>query len=656
MIRKALTLFIAALLFSFLAGAQILDPVKWSYELKKIDKNEYDLILKAKIDSNWHLYSQKLPGGGPVPTSFTFDSSAKIQFIGKVQEKSKPIEQYDSNFAMMLKFYAKEAIFVQRVIVKSDLDSIKGKLEFMSCDNKQCLPPKDIDFAFVLKAPEMDAQGDMSLWLFLIGAFGAGLVALITPCVFPMVPMTVSFFMHGAKKRSHSIRSALIFGASITAIYTVVGSVVAVIFGPDFVHWISTNWIPNVLFFIIFVIFAASFLGMFEITLPSWMITKSDKKADKGGASGAFFMALTTVLISFSCTGPIVAIIIVKSISGEILKPVLGMFSFGLAFSLPFTLFALFPSWLNNLPKSGGWLNAVKVVLGFLELALGLKFLSVADQTYHWGILDREIYLAFWIVIFFLMGLYLLGKLKFAHDSEVTHISVPRLLLAIITFTFVIYLVPGMFGAPLKALSGYLPPQQTHDFDLNAIIRKNAKEIIFSNANNNNSDTTAKKRKELCEKPKYADFLTLPQGLDGYFDYDQALACARAQKKPLFIDFTGHGCVNCREMEAKVWSDSKVLSLLSDKYVVVALYVDDKKSLPQNEWVTSIYDGKVKKDIGTKFADLQVTKFGVPSQPFYVLLDNDGKVLVKPRAYNLNIQAFVDFLENGIKEFDKRTK
>lgn len=653
MMRKIFILVVGAIFISLFSNAQILDPVKWKFELKKIDKDLYDLVFKAKIDSNWHVYSQTIPDGGPVPTLFTFDSNAKVQYIGKVQETSKLIEEYDSNFKMMLKYYGLEAVFVQRVKVNGDLDSIKGRLEFMSCDNKQCLPPKEVEFAFVLKSPEMDSQSDQSLWWFLLTAFGAGLLALITPCVFPMVPMTVSFFMHGEKKRSHSIRNALIFGASITAIYTIVGSVVAVIFGPDFAHWISTHWLPNVLFFIIFVLFAASFLGMFEITLPSWMITKSDSKADKGGASGAFFMALTTVLISFSCTGPIVGYLIVASISGEILKPVLGMFTFGLAFSIPFTLFALFPSWLKNMPKSGGWLNAVKVILGFLELALGLKFLSVADQTYHWGILDREVYIAFWIVIFFLMGMYLLGKLKFAHDSDHSYLGVPRLILAIITFTFVMYLVPGMFGAPLKALSGYLPPQHTHDFDLNAIIRNNAKEIIESGANNISTDTT-KSRKALCEPAKYADILTLPHGLEGYFDYDQALACARAQKKPLFIDFTGHGCVNCREMEANVWSDSKVLSLLKNKYVVVALYVDDKLDLPQKEWVTSSYDGKVKKNIGTKFADLQVTKFGVNAQPFYVLLDNEGEVLVKPRAYDLNVQAFVDFLENGVKEFDKR--
>jgi thiol:disulfide interchange protein DsbD len=320
------------------------------------------------------------------------------------------------------------------------------------------------------------------------------------------------------------------------------------------------------------------------------------------------------------------------------------MFGFSLAFALPFTLFAFFPSMLSNLPKSGGWLNSVKVVLGFLELALGLKFLSVADQTYHWGILDREIYIAFWIVIFFLMGMYLLGKIKFAHDSEIPFLSVPRLTLAIITFTFVMYLIPGMFGAPLKFLSGYLPPQQTHDFDLNAIVRDNVK--LYSGSGGGGAEV-----QEICETPRYHEFLHLPHGLEGYFDYDQAVACAKEQNKPIFIDFTGHGCVNCREMEANVWSDPKVLKRLREDFIVVALYVDDKTKIPEDEWVTSTYDGKVKKTIGKKYADLQITKFGVNAQPFYVLMGHDGEVLAQPRAYDLDVNAFVDFLETGIKNF-----
>ena len=654
MTKRFLTLFLLLSIFSLRLSSQILDPVKWSFSVNKISSKEYELIFTAKIDKKWHLYSQVIPPDGPKPTLFDFDTLKSFEFVGKTIEKSKPVEKFDSNFSMMLKFYEDEAVFVQKVKIKDKVDSIKGYIEFMSCDDKQCVAPEPVEFAFVLETPKVTGTDQSSLWGFLFIAFIAGLLALITPCVFPMVPMTVSFFMHSEKSRARSIRNALIFGLSIIGIFTVIGSVIAILFGADFANWVSTHWLPNILFFLIFLIFAASFLGMFEITLPSWMVNKADKQADKGGASGAFFMALTTVLVSFSCTGPIVGALLVESVEGQVLKPVLGMLAFSLAFSIPFTLFAIFPSWLSNLPKSGGWLNSVKVVLGFLELALGLKFLSIADQTYHWGILDREVYLAFWIVIFALTGFYLLGKLKFSHDTDLPHIGVPRLMLAIITFAFVVYLIPGMFGAPLKALSGYLPPQQTHDFDINAIIRDNAKYIMQNQTNK--TITAPDSGKGTCEAPKYADFLHLPHGLEGYFDYDQALACAKAQNKPLFIDFTGHGCVNCREMEANVWSDPKVLELLKTKYVVVALYVDDKKSLPESEWFKSTYDGKTKKTIGAKFADLQITRFGVNAQPFYVLLDHQGQLLVPPRAYDLNVQKFVDFLEKGCAEFEKRSK
>jgi thiol:disulfide interchange protein DsbD len=528
----------------------------------------------------------------------------------------------------------------------------------MCCDDEKCLPPTEVEFEFRFNedkastAPvSMDAEGklkdDSGLWWLFFLSFGAGLLAILTPCVFPMIPMTVTFFMHDTDNKKKAKFQALVYGFSIIAIYTIVGTVVAVTLGANFANWLSTHWLPNVLFFLIFVFFAASFLGMFEITLPSWMINKTDKQADKGGFTGAFFMAFTLVLVSFSCTGPIVGAILVKSAGGEILEPIVGMFGFSLAFALPFSLFAFFPSLLSNLPKSGGWLNSVKVVLGFLELALGLKFLSIADQTYHWGILDREIYLAFWIVIFTLMGFYLLGKLKFAHDSDLPYISVPRALLAIITFSFVIYMVPGMFGAPLKALSGYMPPQQSHDFDMNQIVRDNLKVATFSGG-----EITEKP--DECERPKYADFLHLPHGLEGYFDYDQALACAKAMDKPLFIDFTGHGCVNCREMEANVWSAPEVFRRLRDDYIVVALYVDDKTKLAQDEWVESSYDGKMKKTVGKVYADLQITRFDVNAQPYYVLLDTDGEVLVNPRAYDLDVDEFIDFLDRGLEEFQKR--
>lgn len=491
------------------------------------------------------------------------------------------------------------------------------------------------------------------LFFFLI-SFLAGLAAILTPCVFPMIPMTVTFFMKDKENKAKGKAQALVYGFSIIAIYTFIGSILAVVAGPEFANFLSTHWLPNVLFFLIFLFFAASFLGMFEIVLPSSLINKSDAKADKGGFIGAIFMAVTLVLVSFSCTGPIVGAILVESAGGAILKPIVGMFGFSLAFALPFTLFAFFPGWLSNLPKSGGWLNSVKVVLGFIELALGLKFLSVADQTYHWGILDREVYLALWIVIFTLMGLYLLGKLKFSHDSNMPYIKVPRLMLAIATFSFVVYLIPGMFGAPLKALSGYLPPSSTHDFDIDDKLIENSF-MIQDQLNQAGQVSVTKSGNTPCEAPKYADYLHLPHGLKGYFDYDQALECARKQNKPLFIDFTGHGCVNCREMEANVWADPQVLKRLKNDFVVVALYVDDKKiQLPEDEWITSSFDGKIKKTLGKKYSDFQISRYNVNAQPYYVLLDYNEQILVQPRGYNLNVAEFVEFLDKGIAEYHKR--
>ncbi|WP_242916134.1 cytochrome c biogenesis protein CcdA [Pontibacter liquoris] len=478
-----------------------------------------------------------------------------------------------------------------------------------------------------------------SLWAFILVAFGSGLVALLTPCVFPMVPMTVSFFT-GSNSRAQGIVKALFYGLSIIAIYTIIGTVVARLFGADGANFLSTHWLPNVLFFLVFVVFAMSFFGLFEITLPSSFLTKVDAQADRGGWVGIFFMAFTLVLVSFSCTGPIVGSILVASAGGETLRPIAGMFGFSLAFALPFTLFAIFPSWLSSLPKSGGWLNSVKVVLGFIELALALKFLSVADQVYHWRLLDREVYLALWIVIFTLMGFYLLGKLKFSHDSELKYIGVPRLFLAIATFAFVVYLVPGLFGAPLKALSGYLPPQSTHDFDLNRIAHQNA-----------GGGTSIASAGELCATPKYGDLFELPHGLKGYFDLEQAKKCSEEQGKPIFIDFTGHGCVNCREMEANVWSDPAVLQRLRDNYIIAALYVDDKTELPQSERYVSTYDQKEKTTIGKKYADYQITKFNVNAQPYYVLMNAQEDVLVTPIAYDLNVENFTKFLDAGVAAY-----
>ncbi len=654
--------------------SKILEPVKWTFEAKKVTDKTYDLYFNATIDKGYHLYSVDVPEDGPLPTVFEFEKSSDFELVGEPVELTKPIEEYDDVFKMKIRFFNNKASFKQRIKIKSDKKDIPvtGEIAYMSCNDVGCVALyTDYEFHINGKKDEViagaketagtepnavETAGDKDrgsiditgkkkgLWGFFILSFLGGLIAILTPCVFPMIPMTVSFFMKDEENKAKGKFEALIYGLSIILIYTFIGSILAVIAGPNIANWLSTHWLPNILFFLIFVIFAFSFFGMFEITLPHWMVNKSDEKADKGGLMGPVFMALTLVLVSFSCTGPIVGTILVESAGGEVLKPIVGMFGFSLAFALPFTLFAFFPSWLQGLPKSGGWLNSVKVVLGFLELALGLKFLSIADQTYHWHILDREVYLAFWIVIFFLMGLYLLGKLKFAHDDDVPFIGVPRLLLAIVTFTFVVYMIPGMFGAPLKALSGYLPPQSTIDFDMNKIVRENVK--TFGGGGTNGNEV-----KEICETPKYHEFLHLPHGLEGYFDYDQAVACAKEQNKPIFIDFTGHGCVNCREMEANVWSDPKVLKRLRNDYIVLALYVDDKYELPENEWIKSTYDGKLKKTIGKKYADFQITRFGVNAQPFYVLMDADGNVLAQPRAYDLNVDAFVNFLDTGLKNF-----
>lgn len=710
------TVFTLSLIFllSSISFSQILEPVKWAYEKKELGNNEFELVLKASIEKKWHLYSQFVPEGGPVKTSFYFYDKQGVEFLGddvKIIEEASFEKENDTDFIvsftepagheekdpmfenMLVKYFESGAEFTRKIrVTTSDPLILSGYIYFMCCDDTKCLPPNDenkFEFAFnnaaakqtsdekpasegtnkveiseisigsqetktetgqykrtteilkdksVLQRANLDDLTNKSLWELFIFSILAGLAAILTPCVFPMIPMTVSFFMKEQKVKGKL--QAIVFGVSIILIYTVVGTLIAVTLGVNFANWLSTHWLPNVLFFLIFVIFAASFFGMFELTLPNWLISKSDSKADKGGMTGAFFMAFTLVLVSFSCTGPLVGAILVKAATGAWLEPIVGMLGFSVAFALPFTLFAFFPSWMNKLPKSGGWLNSVKVILGFIELALGLKFLSVADQTYHWGILDREVYLAFWIIIFILMGFYLLGKVKFAHDSEVKFISVPRLTLVIITFSFVAYLIPGMFGAPLKALSGYLPPMTTHDFDLENIARQN------SSMPGNLTQESA-----ICETPKYHEFLHLPHGIEGYFDYEQGLACAKKLNKPIYIDFTGHGCVNCREMEANVWSDPGVLKKLKEDFVVISLYVDDKTQLPESEWILSSADGKLKKSIGKIYADMQIYNFNVNAQPYYILLGHNGDLLAKPRAYNLNVDEFISFLDTGLNNF-----
>ena len=686
-------LFFISVLFTSNFYAQIVKPVKWTGSVKELPNGEALLMFDATIQAKWHLYGQFFPEGGPIRLSFGFEQNKSFKKVGKVSESPAPKKEHDDIFDIDVQYFTGKASFSQKIKVLSEKDfTVKVQIEGQACSDEDgsCVP-LDGEFELNVKgipqkpsseikdtsridtinktaetkidsvikneivtlpdtgniAPVSNVNSNIGLndgsliWLFWI-SFVAGLFAILTPCVFPMIPMTVSFFMKRSESKANGRFQALFYGLSIIIIYTVIGTLVAVIFGVNFANWLSTHWLPNILFFLIFILFAASFLGMFEITLPSWMINKSDEQVDKGGFWAPFFMAFTLVLVSFSCTGPLVGAILVKSAGGAVLEPIIGMLGFSLAFALPFTLFAFFPAWLNNLPKSGGWLNSVKVVLGFIEIALGFKFLSVADQTYHWGILDREIYIAIWIVLAILLGIYFLGKIKFAHDSDTKYVSVPRFSLAVISFTFAVYLIPGMFGAPLKALSGYLPPLSGHDFDISAIIREN--------------QAVASGEQELPEKPKYGELLHIPHGIKGYFDYDQGLRVAKKLNKPLYIDFTGHGCVNCREMEANVWSDPRVLKMLMNEYLVVALYVDDKTDLPEGEWVTSKFDGKIKKTIGKKNADFQISRFQVNAQPYYVLLDTNGNLLVEPRAYNLDVEGFITFLESGLKEFENRNK
>ena len=671
---KLITLLV--LMFPFVAKAQMVEPVQWSVETEKLGNNEYNLVFKAEIEDGWHLYSQYTPFGGPMPLYFEFTDTLGIERIGGVVEPKATIH-YSDIFEIDEHFFEKEAVFTQRVKLLDETATVAGVISGQSC-KEQCVQ-LTYDFEFQLGEPvvveetttKSDAAGSKGGGLFgmLLGAVIWGLAALMTPCVFPMIPMTVSFFLHGSESKAEGRFKAIMYYVFIVVLYTLPIAALILIarFGggedstASIFNWISTSWI-NIIFFLIFMVFAASFFGAFEIQLPSSWVNKSDsKQSSSKGLGGVFFMALTLVLVSFACTGPIVGTALIQSLSGEFWAPILTMLVFAMTFGLPFALCALFPSLLQNMPKSGGWLNSVKVVLGFVEIALGFKFLSVADQTYHWGLLDREVYLAIWIVVFTLLGLYLLGKIKFAHDSDVQHLSVFRLVLCIVVFTFVVYMIPGMWGAPLKALSGYLPPQQTMDFDLQRINQENSDKVInyvdakMSNISVQTENVNKKVTSVLCEEPKYADFLHLPHGLKGYFDYEQGLACAKAQNKPIYIDFTGHGCVNCREMEANVWSDPRVLEMLRDDYVIIALYVDDKTTLPEDEWMVNSKGKKKKTSIGSKNSTFQISKFEANAQPYYCLMGHNGEVLVEPRSYNLDKDAFVDFLKKGIENFNNGT-
>ncbi len=664
---KRITLLTSILIiFSYGVFAQIVDPVKWKYKSKSTGEGIAEIIFEANIDMNWHLYSQYFDEGGPVRTTFYIDESDKFELIGTPSESPEPEEVMDEVFNMKVKYFSHKVTFVQQIkVLTTESFVITGSIEFQVCQDDKCVyfnpdfkvkvegakpaqtvavdplsPIVDLTEK-ISSEPESESK---SIWGFLLLSFVLGLAGVLTPCVFPMIPMTMSFFMQGESSKFNSIIKALIFGVSIVVLYASVGLIVSLTSaGADFTTGLSTHWIPNTIFFVLFIAFAASFFGMFEIILPSGLANKADKQVDKGGYLASFFMAFTLVVVSFSCTGPIVGVLLVKAAAGAVLEPLIGMFAFGLAFALPFTLFAIFPRMLKGLPKSGGWMNSVKVVLGFIILAFSLKFIANIDQTYHLNILSRDVYLAIWIVIFTLLGIYLLGKLKFSHDSEIPFISVPRLVIAMVSFTFALYLLPGLFGADLNAVSALIPPKSAQQFDISK------SQVVVSIL-----DSQGDEPMSLCENPKYGGILHLPHGLEGYFDYEQGMACAKKLNKPVLLDFKGHACANCKEMENKVWSNPKVLKRLQDDYLIIALYVDDRTKLPEDEWVTSTYDGKAKKTLGKKYADFQITKYSINSQPYYVLIDTNGETLVEPKGYDLNIDNFIKFLDSGVEEFKKK--
>ena len=650
---------ILATLLAIVTATAAAQNVKWSAEADSAGDGLYRIVLTAKIDKGWHMYDLGPYESGPNPTVITF-SSDDAATEGAMEVLSEPRRYVDKMFNCEIGTFEGRAQFAQNVRLAEGRESAEVKIgiEWMVCDDESCMPPDDTELTVkigtaaeatstetVAATPAKDAAGSGSLWALIIEAVLWGFAALLTPCVFPMVPMTVSYFLKGEGGPARGRLRAALYGLFIVALYTVpIAAIILItrVVGGDAVtadifNWLATHWLPNIIFFIVFMVFAASFFGAFEITMPSWLVNKSDSKADTKGLGGIFFLALTLVLVSFSCTGPIVGSVLIKSTSGEFWTPIITMLAFSAAFALPFTVFALFPSMLKSLPKSGGWLNSVKVVIGFLEVALGLKFLSVADQTYHWGLLDREVYLAIWIVVFSLMGLYLLGKIKFAHDSDVPYLGVGRLTLVIVVFSFVVYMIPGMWGASLKALSGYLPPMHTQDF----VAGGNGVAVAAPTTSHSGSAVAP-------GHGRYSEFLHLPHGLEGFFDLAEAQAYAKEVGKPVFVDFTGHGCVNCREMEARVWSDPEVLQLLRDEFVICALYVDDKTQLPESEWVTTD-TGKVLKSLGKINSHYALTTYGVNAQPYYVLLgSSDGRVLVDPIGRNLDPKAFAEFLRAGI--------
>lgn len=681
--KKAVALVAALLIGSVASFAQAPEATaKWSVSSKVVSENVYELTFKASIVDGWHIYTVD-HAYNPIYIEFASDQGYSL--VGGLNQVTKPSDFQGE------KVFFDSVTLTQRVKLTGSEATVTGEVSWSGCNDRFCAAPESWEFSVPLAAavPAASASSDDvtidtkseeasssleagiasgdnsdnegSLWALIIEAILWGFAMLMTPCVFPMVPMTVSFFMKQSSTAAEGRFKAFIYGLFIVLLYTVPISVIIgltwIIGGntvtADIFNWLATHWLPNLIFFIVFMIFAASFFGAFEIELPSSLANKSDAKSSGKGLGGIFFMALTLVLVSFSCTGPIVGTVLIKSTQGEFWTPMVTMLAFSVAFALPFTILAMFPSLLKKMKgKSGSWLNSVKVVLGFIEVALGFKFLSVADQTYHWGLLDREVYLGIWIVTFSLLGFYLLGKLRFKNDDPVEHVSVPRLGLAIAVFTFVVYMIPGMWGAPLKALSGYLPPLETQDFVVynyadTPVGTVTSTGSVTIEATEETSTSTSSVTGVFTYGQKYD--LKMPLGLTGYFTLEEGLAAAKAQGKPVFVDITGHGCVNCREMEQRVWSDPRVLNILRNEYVLVALYVDDKTKLDEAEWLTTP-DGKTLKEIGRVNSYIARTRFGVNAQPNYALLDAEGNQLAPVRGYNLSVDGFIAFLNSGLKK------
>ena len=666
-----------------------MDPVSWSFSKTDLGEGVYELKFTANIEEPWHMYAVHQDQPGPIPTSFNFAENVGIKFTEELKELIPAKIKFDEGFRFDVGTYSEKADFIQKVKIVGENDiHLTGTVEYQCCDDETCLPPFSKDFSFRLKAVDIvvtkqevnqetvieeaeetivdeteesseieesavagvlnsveteessslssdgDEKSDRSLIGFFLITFILGLAAILTPCVYPMIPMTISFFMRGEQKRSLVVMKGLVFGLSMILVYTGLGVLVALTgMDANFGNVLSTHWIPNIIFFVLFMIFAASFLGLFEIVLPSGIVNKVDKQADKGGLIGPFFMGITTVLVSFSCTGPIVGSLLTEAAGGDAIKPIMGMFFFSLAFALPFTLLAIFPSMLKSLPKSGGWMNTIKVILGFMMMAFGMKFLSSMDQSYHLGIFSREVYLAIWVVIAVILGIYLLGKIKFSHDSDLPFVTVPRLLLAMASFVFAIYVFTGILGNDLKVISSMIPPKSSQSFTIGG-----SSEVVSLS-----SDQEA----TYAGPGRFDDVFHLPYGLKGYFDYNDGLAAAKKLNKPIFLDFTGHSCSNCKQMESQVWSDPRILEILKEEYVIISLYTDDKTKLPEEEWITT-EEAKVLKTIGELNVYFEIQKFNTFATPWYILLDKDENILTEPIGKELNVENYLAFLKQGL--------